>query len=168
MSQKPMRYALIAGVIFVWGTILYRILAAVGDDETPLPKSTMVKAAFTPVANDSFAILANYTDPFLPDDAIYEADIDLFDSINTAPVISKTTAVTASIVPEKADISFIKFSGLIRNPENKTYRAIISIRGSDYMVKQGETKNEVTIVSIFPERLKIKYKGMQYIIEHSQ
>lgn len=147
---------MIAAVVLVWGLIIYRIFAALGGDDGPEPGTTVAAKPLKQATRDSFSLLANYSDPFLPADAIMESDIMVDSSI----VTSNPAVVNASlpVVEPPVDISFVRYQGMIANPEKKLRMAMISINGSEHLVKENEVIQDVLIRKITANKLTVTYR----------
>lgn len=159
MSSKTMRYVLIAGVVFIWGTILYKVISAMSDN-TVLPVQS--NPVVTPIANlkqEDFYLFANYPDPFIPEE-----------NIDTIPVKATTVASVApssSItppIPPKPDVNFIQYHGCILNSEKKVKIGLISFRGTDLLIREKDKREEVLFRKIYPDRIEVIYKGQLFTI----
>jgi len=164
MNQKVLRYVLIGGVCFIWGAILLKVFNALGQDkEVPQNMVLASQADFISPQKDSFVLLAAYPDPFLPEDAIYEADLSLTDSTEVKITVPANTPSPV----ETVDVSFIKYSGMIYNPEKKIKAAIVSFRGKDILLKENETAEDVTIKKITANKIIVFYKNKTMQINKS-
>ncbi|HEY0066751.1 MAG TPA: hypothetical protein VGB46_05300 [Flavisolibacter sp.] len=162
MNQKALRYVLIAAVVLVWGAIIYRIFAALGSDDGPEPGTAVASKPLKQAARDSFSLLANYSDPFLPADAVMEPDVAV-----DSPVVTSNPAVVSTSLPATeppVDISFVRYQGMIANPEKKLRMAMISINGSEHLVKENEVIQDVLIRKITANKLTVTYRKKTFHI----
>src|SRR5688572_33482241 len=78
MNQKALKYFLVGGVDLVWGLIIYRIVDGLGtDDNMPVLKASGVSAKSYIPTTDSFTLIADYSDPFIPGADTVDADVAL-------------------------------------------------------------------------------------------
>jgi hypothetical protein len=164
MKQQSLKYLLIGLVALIWGLIIYRVIKGLGGDDdkiTILPPKK--KIDYTSPA-DSFVLLADYPDPFLPTE-------DVIDSVDT-PNEKVSNASFTNIVPTPViqpqppafDPSTIQYSGIIVNPEKKIKIAILTIVGREYLATEKEKINEYLVKKIEKDRLIIIYKKETYTI----
>lgn len=165
MQQKTLRFILIGGALFVWGTIMLKVFAALGEDKA-IVLSSMETAETPTLANeaDTFSLLKGYADPFLPDSLVFTEDSLAMDTAIHTSVPVSTAATTAQPIPEVVDLSFIKYLGMIANPDKKLKAAIVSIKGKDMILKEEAVAADVTIKKITADQLAVVYKGKKYTI----
>jgi hypothetical protein len=159
MSQKFLRYSLIIAVAIVWGVILYKVFAALNNEEEHQSLALPVNAINYAVQKDTFSLLANYSDPFLPF-SVDTADL-LLDTLSTTTVSSSSVSMAKE--PE-VDISFIQYLGMISNVEKKNKAAIVSIRGKEVIIKEKEVVEGISFKSITTGKISIVYKGKKFNI----
>jgi hypothetical protein len=159
MNQKYLRYGLITLVLAVWGIIGYKVIAALTKGETTVNKAPKQYAATTtPGLKDTFSLLANYSDPFLP----VSMDDDLIDSVALKTDVIKPASTPVQEQP--IDISFIQYLGMISNVEKKTKAAVISIRGKETIVREKDVVEDVLVKSISTGKIAIVYKKKNFNI----
>jgi hypothetical protein len=151
MNQKVLRYFLFAALAVVWGLIIYKIINGSGHRDSAAPLLSVKGETSYHSPQDSFILIANYSDPFLPDDSVDSEEMD-----KTATAEIKKEAVTAK---PKFDLNKILYRGMISNPETKKKVAIVSISGKDYMAKEKERIDEVLIRKITRENLTVIIDG---------
>lgn len=157
MNQKILRYGLIAGVVLVWGMIIQQVFSAMGADNKNAASSLSdTLSGIGAMPADTFSLLLNYDDPFIPAD--------------TAAVVD--TVVENPIIPqvikppeERPDISFIKYMGMISNADKRSRAAIINFRGRDMMVREDQDVEEITIKKIKPGELSFVLKNKTYRLQ---
>jgi hypothetical protein len=155
MPPKILKYLLIAGVIAIWGTVIYKVIAGQGE---PLQKFTKPIPAMEISVNrpkETFFLFANYPDPFLAD----EEDID---TILNEPVPAPPLApAPVTVAP---DLSFIQYHGVITNTDKKSKVALISLHGIEWMIKEKETKEGILVRKIHTDSLDILFNNKKYSI----
>jgi len=145
---------LIVAVVGVWSMILYRIFAAVGnnDDTAAIPTLKPQKEAYNDftIPKDTTKLLLNYRDPF-----------GLVKQKDTAMSIVKISKHLNTQVIAKPGInwSFITYSGYIRNPASKKLVALVSINGQNITLTEGETKDQVKLIKNLRDSIKVSYQG---------
>jgi hypothetical protein len=102
-----------------------------------------------------YALKLNYTDPFLKKE--YASRVNpgtgRTSSLQIKNTSSSTTTVKTAAVPPKT----IKYLGRIVNKKSKTKPvAILSIEGTEYMLKEGETREEVLLLKVLSDSIWIK------------
>jgi len=158
-----LRYGLVCLAVFVWGAIIYRVVAGMSGPESqviPVKKQTAAPPARV---SDNFVLNADYPDPFIP-------EADTLSAIETkktvaGPVTPVTAPPVVSAPPEPAVSSFLQYIGMIGNPGKKRRIAILSLHGKEILVKENEKKDGVLVKKIDGDRIRIVYKGKVYIIE---
>lgn len=166
MNQKVLRYVLLTGVFVVWGVIFYKVMAALGEEEN-FPK-TLLSAPDTTeysLKKDTFSLLANYADPFLPIGSLETPDSSDTDPLkNNSAVTQVQPAINPQPVLPLVDISFIQYLGMIANIERKTKTAMISIRGKETVAKEKDIIEDIEIKSISATKIAVVYKGKKFNI----
>ena len=168
MNQKTTKYFLIAGVIFVWGIIIYRVVKGLKkDNEFTVVKKRVTPYKYEPV-KDSFILFANYSDPFLP---LVEADKA---ENNKIPSIAQNFSNEnyqnnhpVERVPQ-IDINSIRYQGMIGNPEKKKKVAFLTIAGKEYTVKENDKIDGIVIRKITIDKISILANGKIEIIERKK
>ena len=156
-----MKSFLIVAVIGVWSAIIYRIvhgLHSSGSIGTPAVVATPHEWR---EVQDSFSLYADYPDPFLADE----------DSSAGEPVANKVAipapAVAAAAipaVPKEPITNIIQFNGVITNPQKGLRIAIITVHGRQFLVKEREKVEGVTMRKIKKEEVVVVYQGSVYLI----
>jgi len=155
MKNKYLKYLLITAVAGVWGTILYRVVSAMGDNKSPVVTSMeRPMAVISETGNRRYILVASYPDPFLKDMAL-----------PVEPVVQQVAVVPAAPPPPPIDVSFVQYMGMISNvdqPKNKV--GLVSVQGKEEMVKEGDVVAEVRIKKILPSEVKVVYKGKEFVV----
>ena len=152
MNQKVLQYLLVAGLVVIWGTIIYKVINGLRGDEDKIKESFKTARFNYNVSKDSFSLIADYPDPFIPaeDTSDYEKGAAL------------------KISPREADIKInevskpkinIQFFGIISNPQKRKKVAIISISGKEYLVTERQKIDQVVISKISKQRILVLIEG---------
>jgi len=164
MNQKPFKYILITALCIVWGVIFYKVLAAF---ENPKEIGSLTIKAQTETNNvivkDSLILLADYNDPFLPEDIFAtEADITI-DSIHSINQLPSRVASNEKQI-KKEDLSFIQYLGSIYNSDKKIITAIIIFKGQELLLKKNDEIENIKIQNITKDQVTIIYNGQKHKI----
>ncbi|MDR2270597.1 MAG: hypothetical protein LBF27_06795 [Sphingobacterium sp.] len=158
MKNKAMTYILLSLVVGLWGYILYKIFAAVSDEDQG-PR-TAQKNFVQNVSDLSFysqkkttALLLNYPDPMLK-------------QVN-APVLPVEPAVqspTNYVAPPVENYQpepqvNIQYIGFIENLNDKKPTAIVMIMDRQYMMNIGDQQGEVKLTGIQQGHILVKVHG---------
>ena len=159
MNPKPVKYFLIAGVVVVWGLIIYRVVDGLNPDDVPVIKAAnTIATTYTPTT-DSFSLIADYSDPFIPEEDTVEANMTVMTAV--APSPSQPPVVKP---PDTYKEGTIQYEGMISNPAKKLKLGTISINGKEMLVKEKDKVEEYVIEKITAETIVIRYKGKKISI----
>ncbi len=158
MKNKNITYLLLAVVGLVWGTIFYKFIAGLTVEnvqtENIIPKRTRYRES---ILSDSFALFANYRDPFLGKSAF--SSNENYTPIRT--IFRPKVVKKAEVIPTKAPIdwSFIKYFGIIKNKNSGKEVALVSIHGKEYMASTNAVLESLSIISFSKDSLNVLYQG---------
>lgn len=153
-----MTYVLLSLVVGLWGYIIYKIFAAVSDeDQGPrVPQKNFVQN----VSDLSFynqkkttALLLNYPDPMLKN--------LVSDTIPLTPTTASTTDYVAAPVQDyqpEPQIN-VQYIGFIENLNDKKPTAIVMIMDKQYMMNVGDEQSGVKLTAIKQGQITIKAFG---------
>ncbi|HXB10120.1 MAG TPA: hypothetical protein VNW04_23515 [Puia sp.] len=166
MNNKYVKYFLIVAVIAVWATIIYRIAGGLSSGTQPIPPSVVASGNELKISSDTFALNADYPDPFLPD--ADSAATDTVTDRKVAPPLSAGNANAAggaSHPPTPESVAgIIQLGGIIANPQKRSRIAIITLRGKEHLVREKERIEDIYIKSIGRDKIRILYKGEIFTI----
>ncbi len=155
MKNKKLTYVLVAAVLFVWGLIIYRIVAAAGGDDDTATVSALhgVKEAYNDFAlpPDTTKLLLNYRDPF---GMVKQKD-------TTEPVKRIHIKQIAPAIPKPAfNWDFIQYGGYMYNASSKKTVTLLTINGQAETLTDGMMKDNVKLIKNMRDSIKISYNGM--------
>lgn len=159
-NQKAVRYFLIAGVTVVWGLIIYRVADGLsGDDALPAPAMAAVHSSGIAAPAAGYTLIADYPDPFIPG----------ADSTKTpagvGPDVAQTVAPASGFTappppdPDAYREGMVQYLGMMANPEKKLKIASLTIKGTDHLVREGETVMGFKVKKIEPGKVMLIYRG---------
>jgi hypothetical protein len=163
MNHKYLKYFLIFGVILVWGLIILNVVKGVSLQKTV---HADLKRRILPVANyiaDSFVLIQDYPDPFLPScDSLKEPDnLPSVTNKNMLQVISQDSFLRVKVY------NMVKLNGVIKGSGNKNIIGMITINGVGYVVKPGQIVENILIRKISKESILIVIDKKKYYIRKS-
>lgn len=162
-KNKITVYLLGGMVALVWGIIIYRVVAAAGNDDSdavterrvPIPKETMEDYAYRP---DTTSLLLNYPDPFrlIKPTEVHKDTVQ----IPISKLLASRPIVSSPIVPKPAlNWSFIRYSGYIANAHGKKLIALVNINGKSLMLGEGESAEQVKLLKNLKDSIKVSYQN---------
>jgi hypothetical protein len=158
MKNKTLTYGLIGVAMLIWGWIFLTIFSSFFSSEKNVV-NTLKKPAV--VSNKiyqepiSFTLVANYRDPFLG--KVFEEPE--FPKITARPPVK----VKEPQIP--VDWSFVKYLGMIKNPNSDKKIALISIKGQEHMISEGQIIADVKCIKNYKDSIRISYQGRSTCIK---
>lgn len=153
-----MTYVLISLVIGLWGYIIYKIFAAVSDEDQG-PRVAQ-KNFVQNVSDLSFynqkkttALLLNYPDPMLKN-----VVADTVPSAPVTPAINNYVAPPIQSYQPEPQID-VRYIGFIENLNDKKPTAIVAIMDKQYMMNVGDEQHGVKLTAINQGQITIKAHG---------
>tara|TARA_R110002096_G_scaffold421590_1_gene627444 strand:+ start:3559 stop:4017 length:459 start_codon:yes stop_codon:yes gene_type:complete len=145
LKNKTKTYLLIILVLAIWGAIGYQIVSAVNPETSKIVKQDFA-ISFNPKIEtevDTFSIQMANKDPFLGTLLVKQKPIKR--------VASKSKNIVWML---------ITYHGNISNQNSKATVYIISIEGSQYLMKIGQRIKDVKLVRGNSKYIKLSYKGV--------
>ncbi len=150
-----MIWILIVAVSAVWGIIFYRIFAATQEDDIKTPsvalKYKKAESLDEYRRKDTFSLKLDYRDPMLGKVSVaHDADKEE-EIIANIPV--------AAFVPAKpAEPVFdIEYKGYVMNTPGKKAAAIISLKGKELMLEEGQSQDGLKLMKSFRDSVRVQY-----------
>lgn len=149
MKNKTKTYILLVAVLAIWGVIGYKIVFAVGSNETKHAEAPNF-VAFRPKSNtvvDTFSVQTVDRDPFLG-----------------TLRIKQTKKITAIKKPE---ITWppIKYHGSIKKKHKQNTIFIVSVSGTQYLIKRGQEIKEIKLINGNDRTITMRYNGVMKQID---
>ena len=151
MRSKKLTYFLLLLVAVVWGLIIYRIVAAAGNNDDA-PANIAIAPIKEPyndytIPKDTTRLLLNYRDPF-----------GLTAFKDTSKAVLKVNR-SRNIAKTMVNWTFIKYSGYMHNPGSKKLIAILTINGKTINMAEGETVDKVKLIQNKRDSVKVLFNG---------
>jgi hypothetical protein len=163
MKQQSLKYLLFGLVALIWGLIIYKVIKNIGGNDDKLTTLPSKKKVDYTAPADSFTLLADYPDPFLPATEVTDS-IDINEPIDQSSNVADISNINTQPPVSVFDPSVIEYRGIIINPEKRTKIAILTIAGKEYLAREKETIGDYLLKKIEKEKLTIVYKRSNYTI----
>jgi len=158
--NKKLAIPLLLLVLLIWGWIFYKVIYATQDNLLPAaPVVTQIKkkkVISTPDSLPDYEPKGNYRDPFLAEEELEEE----------VPVQDMAMAESAIPPPQEPyiDWSTIKYLGEVSSASNKKKIVLVGLNEKDFMMKEGDTREGITLLQNTAGYIKIKYQGQENVI----
>lgn len=141
-------------IILVWGIVFYQLYGYFFASSKYAQAEVMQKIKMEDIKQDTFSIVADYRDPFLGD-KIKEHDNNA--SNNTSSNSPKKVVEKKEMVADKPWPKVV-YNGMIKNNNSNKKVGIITVNSKEYLAKVGEQFQEVTILEITKELIKVRFQ----------
>jgi hypothetical protein len=151
MRNRRLLYLLVPLTLVLWGAIVFRIFQHLKQkpDVTPVYSIT-TDLSSTKQPEDTFKLMANYSDPFLERRQLSSSEMLYSSSIS---MNSPAKAVKPTIIwPE------VKYGGTIINKSNKNILYLVRVDNSNHLMKKGEEISQIKLYRVFKDSIVIQYK----------
>jgi hypothetical protein len=158
MKDKKMVMLLVL-VACIWGTIGYKIIVQLSDDDSvPIMMKTTVKAVAE--IKTEYKLSLAYVDPFLKKRTLsVEPKRTIFRFAK--PVVAETPAVVV-------DWSVIKYAGLVFNNSRKVKMGSVKVNNNDYFVKEGDVVEGFVVSDINSDSIKMSFQTSSSYIKRAK
>ncbi len=157
-KNKKLLYILIPATIIVWGLIMYKIFNVVNNGSTA-PQAMAATSSFgdkDQLVADTFAMYANYRDPFL----------------GKPPTVERSTQTKAAVKPVQPVIVLawptINYFGTIKNQLSKKQFVMMQIDNQNTAMKPGEVYKGVELLNVFLDSVEVKFNKEKKFVRHSK
>jgi len=153
MKSKNMVYFLGFIVLGVWGMVLHKIFLAVQDkDEVELVVNTRManKLSVPYQYPDTFKLLLNYPDPFTG---------QIQKVADTAIKLTKQPRKEIIVPVVLNPFAEVKYLGFVSNGSGQRRVAILSYKGEEKLLKEGEMLHNIKVLKIENNTVKVSNKG---------
>ncbi|ACU03325.1 hypothetical protein [Pedobacter heparinus] len=157
--KKALLYLLGFLVICIWGIIIMRVYAAVGTDKALLPALNIagdtIKTHVPVLQPDTFQLQLGYADPFK------ELETEGQQSAVSVAQVAAGTVQPIRPVPAAPMLKPVntRYLGYVWNAGNRKKVAIMNQNGRELMLEEGGLIDELQLISISSDSVKVKYKG---------
>ncbi len=140
-------------MLFIWGIIAYKIIISINPDVPEVTKQNL-NVAFNPKANkeiDTFSIQNTKRDPFLG-------------TLTSKAKGNKKTAKRTTHYSQENQQEII-YKGLIKKQNTSDEVFVIHIENSEYLLKTGQTIDNIKLVSGNQKSIKIIHNNKHQTIK---
>ena len=161
---KVTTYVLLAGVVLIWGTVVYRVVTGMdwsGGSSDNREATSLGLQQLTFKEKPVVEIQKHIRDPFLGK-RVQDKKVRAVGQRATArnrlsgPSMKRTDSPTDKEIP-------LKYLGILNSEAKKV--ALINWEGKDYMVKEGEERAGIEIIEILPLQIQVKFLGEKHVIK---
>jgi hypothetical protein len=151
MKNKPLTYALLLIVAFVWYKVFFRLKDAITSPEASITSTSEAPLKNFKIERDTFRLLANYRDPF------GKTSIDnkmINQDLPKPPPVPKQA-------PVKKVVSWplIIYKGMLKKHGNKTALGIVIIDDNQLYLREGESVYDgIQMLKFTKDHAIIKYQ----------
>jgi hypothetical protein len=160
MNKSYVKYFLIAGVVLVWGLIVVNVVKGVSYPTGEKPYVQVTHTAGEQPLDDSFLLINDYPDPFLP---VLDTATEIIKAVSPLPVSNlphiSNDSITHALVKQ-----MIQFNGVIGIVGKKKMLGMVTINGQSFVVKEGQTVNDICFNRISKRNVKIVFKKKTFTI----
>lgn len=148
MKTKKKTYVLLVLVLGVWGTFAYKLISGLNPDlpEFGNQQVMAVKDFRVNAKIDTFSVTITSRDPFL--------------GIVTKKKPSDIPKKKRSVISWKP----VEYLGTVKGSEKGQQVFIVTINAQQYLLKKGQTRDSIRLVSGDKNRVVLRYKNKQKTI----
>lgn len=162
MKKNLTNIALGIAILFIWGTIGYKIYQATTDSSNELimaPISNTQKEVN--LIPEDYKLLMNYKDPFTKKSVAAKKE-------KTSSYTPQTTSPKETLAPTKtkAPIKFpnIQYQGMIKNKITGNNTALLKIDGQLKQLRKGAHYNKVYLSEIWNDSIRLRLEGSFLVV----
>lgn len=146
--------------MIIWGMIIYRIIKVSGDDNN-LPEDILLVFEKDKISDtkDTFVIVANYRDPFLSKNLAFNP--------SAAQITNPSKKQALNSIIKQLNWPVIKYGGIIQRSYSGTVIGLLTINGKNYLVKKGNTFEEVLIEEIGKDSVMVVFGSSRKYIKRA-
>ncbi len=155
MNKRIIQSILIAGVVFVWGLVIYRLVSSPSEDDMQLSDNTSRPyATHTEFNFRDSALYLSYHDPFLSKSYSPSPPTEKRTSLPTAPRKKENLVEVPKITTPWPEVVY---KGVISNKSRgEQLLAMVVINGREQIVRNGEIISGFEVVGITSDLISLK------------
>jgi hypothetical protein len=151
MKNKALTYVLLLVVGLIWYQVFYRVSDNFFGEEVAVPSPNSPLQGDLSIERDTFALQANYRDPFIEERAVV-AQVEAGPQRPPAPQPVRP----AKIKPAWPAMTYF---GQVRKTESKNPLAILKVDGMQLMLRRGdEVFNDIFLKEIWRDSVQLTMK----------
>jgi hypothetical protein len=161
MKNRKAIYILIPAVLLIWALIAYQVSEGLQGGAPTYAGAGVSLADVAPDEADTFTytLMLHYPDPFLGRVGYTNKAVP---AIQDVPAAQRSPAINSKEEkqPQKPDLSIYKYIGVVEHKSKKDKLALLSVGGRSVMLREGESVEEVKLLKISPDSVKLM-KGVE-------
>ena len=171
MKNKLLTYVLLAAVVVIWAWIMFSVFSFMDGSDSPVFAGSPVrtKTVHTDTTGQMEYVLSlQYKDPFLKKE-YYSYRMNQTRSMTSTPhsassvVHKKTDKQEKATTPiEKIILPSVNYVGRITTAKRPV--AILLIRNGEYMMRENETVDGITLNEIKADSVKVTYQNTTFYV----
>lgn len=153
MKSKKSIYVLLPLVLFIWGTIIYKLFSYTNESVYVVQDQEVYIKPLQIKQKDTFTIKMNSRDPFtgeLVDESTYKSRHKVN---NTSP-------------KEKEELIWpvIKYKGIVSDVKDKVKIYMLIIEGRTFLMRKGQKENNILLKDGDKDMVYLKYKDDSKVV----
>lgn len=138
-------------VVIVWGFVFYQLFSSFFSTPNYATEKVEQIINIDEIKQDEFVIVADYRDPFLGKKLSTK-------KINNISSNIKRNTVKKSLVRVEQPWPSISYNGMIKNNNSDRRVGILKVNGKEYLIKEKDVVNDITILSINKNAVSIRFQ----------
>ena len=165
MKNKKQIWILGPLVLLVWGMIGYRVFNALkGNSETyPVYQAPPSVQGSDSTQSNAYSLIKNYPDPFLKKERRSVSGISTKTNSSRAKV---KTRVTKTVVPIPLRWPVVNYKGSIERRSTSSILYVLEIEGINYFLSKGDEENDLKLLEVYEDSVKVEFKGKEKRVFH--
>ena len=152
MKKKKTLYMMLPLVLLVWGFVFYQLFGSFFGTPNYAKEEIKQEVNIDEIKKDTFLIVADYRDPFLGKKIRTKKTIS--SSQGTKPKGNNRAKMPKAEKPWPS----ISFKGMIKNNNSDRRVGILNVNGKEFLIKEKDIVNDVTIVSIAKSTVEVRFQ----------
>lgn len=156
MKNKKLKYILFPAVFIIWGLVVYKIFFYSDDpSENPTSRKQEEVRIENNQVQESYALMADYRDPFLDAPPFYYSQSVKIDNIpensEIKPEINKTSTTYNKQVTSPVKWPQIKYNGLVVNKKSDKRLGIMQLNGKKLLIEENGIYENIQIMYLYDD-----------------
>lgn len=171
MQNKKLKYVLLPLALILWGFIFYKIYSYVTNTPDNIQSSGKnIKEQTINNVNDTFEIVADYRDPFLGNQYLFDRgdeEAQNYNSIekNSKDIQKKEVKEEVKTVVKTANWPKISYLGVIVNQKSSRKTVLIKVNNKEYMFRETDKIENVLLKTIYVDSVILSFNEEIKMIE---
>ncbi|MBS1617141.1 MAG: hypothetical protein JST76_01390 [Bacteroidetes bacterium] len=160
MKNKMVVIAMLIVTGLVWGMIAYRIISAIGSQNSVAIPDSYAPISSMPAATevDTFSLLGDYRDPFLTTAVQRPPAGRIHVSNGSRPAAPPAvTGLSKPVPPSLSSFPAVTYLGRVQNNDAHRKVAIVMIGNTMRNMAEGETYHEITLAKVAGDSILVSH-----------